>query len=93
MRVRAIESNRGKPAQRVASFLAAMARLGAGEGRDPGLVADEFSSGTVAEHLNLSLDSLSGILRDLEAQGMVQPAREGLRITDLDALEKFADAA
>lgn len=93
LRARAIESSRGKPAKRVASFLAAMARMGASEGRDPSLVTDEFSSGTIAEHLNLSLDALAGVLRDLEARGMVQPAREGLRITDLEALEKFADAA
>ena len=67
--------------------------MGSDEGHDPNLITDEFSSGAVAEHLNLSLDELAGVLRDLETRGMVVPAREGLRITDLDALEKFADAA
>jgi CRP/FNR family transcriptional regulator len=66
--------------------------MGTDEGRDANLVTDEFSSGAVAEHLNLSLDALAGVLRDLENRGMVAPAREGLRITDLDALERFADA-
>jgi CRP/FNR family transcriptional regulator len=92
MRVRAIESSHGEPAKRVASFLTAIARMGTDEGRDANLVTDEFSSGAVAEHLNLSLDALAGVLRDLENRGMVAPAREGLRITDLDALERFADA-
>lgn len=92
LRIRAIERGRGKPARRVASFLIALARLGAGEGRDPTLVTDEFSSGAVAEHLALNIDGLAGVLRDLEEQGLVAPARDGLRITDLEALEKFADA-
>lgn len=92
LRVRAIESGRGEPAKRVASFLTALARMGTDEGRDANLISDEFSSGTVAEHLNMSLDMLAGVLRDLESRGMVVPAREGLRITDLAALEKFADA-
>lgn len=92
LRVRALASGRGKPAKRVASFLSALARLSAGEGRDPSLITDEFSSGAVAEHLGLSLDALADVLRDLEQRGMVAPAHEGLRIADLDALERFADA-
>lgn len=93
LRVRALASGRGKPEKRVASFLAALARMGAGEGRDPAVITDEYSSGAVAEHLNLSLDALRDVLRDLEERGMVSPGREGLRIADLDALEQFADAA
>ena len=93
MRVRSIDSSRGKPAKRVASFLAAMSRLSADEGRDPNVITDEFSSGAVAEHLNMSLDALASVLRELEAQGMVAAAGKGLRIVDIDALEKFADAA
>jgi CRP/FNR family transcriptional regulator len=93
MRVRAIEGGHGQPARRVASFLAALSRLGAHEGRDPNVIAEEFSSGAVAEHLNMSVDALAGVLRELEAQGIVTAAEEGLRIADVDALEKFADAA
>jgi len=33
------------------------------------------------------------VLSQLEAQGMVAAADKGLRITDIAALEKFADAA
>ena len=93
LRVRAIESGRGKPAKRVASFLAAMSRISAGEGRDGSVVTEEFSSGVVAEHLNMSIDTLAAILRELADRGMVAPSGEGLRIADVDALEKFADAA
>src|SRR4029079_8362671 len=93
MRVRSIESGRGNPTKRVASFLAAMSRMSAGEGRDPSLITEEFSSGAVAEHLNMSVDALAAVLRQLEAQGMVAAADAGLRITDIEGLEKFADAA
>ena len=93
MRVRAIEGGRGQPAKRVASFLAALSRLGTHEGRDPNVIADEFSSGAIAEHLNMSIDALADVLRELEAHGIVSAADDGLRIADVDALEKFADAA
>ncbi len=92
LRVRALTSSRGKPAKRVASFLAALARMSAGEGRDPALITDEFSSGTVAEHLDVSLDTLADALRDLHERGIVSPTRGGLRIADLAALEEYADA-
>ena len=94
MRARSIDSNRGKPAKRVASFLAAMSRLSADEGRDPDVITDEFSSGAVAEHLNMSLDALASVLRELQATGHGgADAGNGLRIADIDALETFADAA
>jgi CRP/FNR family transcriptional regulator len=92
LRVRALSRAPRKPAKRVASFLSALVRMSAGEGRDPSLITDELSSGAVAEHLGLSLDALADVLRDLEARGLVLSAREGLRITDLGALERFADA-
>lgn len=93
LRVCALESGRGKPAKRVASFLAALSRVSASEGRDPHVITDEFSSGSVAEHLDMTVDALAGVLRELEAQGIVTSARGGLRITDVGALERFADAA
>lgn len=91
LRVRALASSHGKPAQRVAWFLAALSRMSASEGRDPSIIRDEFSSGAVAEHLNMTVDALAGVLRELEVRGMVTSARDGLRITDIAALERFAD--
>ena len=93
LRDRAVESVRGKPVKRVASFLAALSRVSALEGRDPNLVTDDIPSGAVAEHLAMSVDALARVLRELEERGIVQNAADGLRIADIDALEKFADAA
>lgn len=93
LRVRAVASSVGKPVKQVASFLVALARMGAAEGRDGNTITDELPSGAVAEHLSLSLDALAGVLRDLESRGMVTPEKDGLRIVDLEALERFADAA
>jgi CRP/FNR family transcriptional regulator, anaerobic regulatory protein len=93
LRVRALTAASGKPAKRVASFLAALSHMSASEGRDPTLITDEFSSGAVADHLHMSVDALAGVLRELEARGMVTSVRGGLRIADVEVLEKFADAA
>ena len=41
----------------------------------------------------MTVDALAAALRDLEARGIVTPVRNGLRIADLEALERFADAA
>lgn len=93
MRVRAIESTRHDPSKRLAAFLAATARINEGEGRDPSVVVDDISSGEIAEHLNLSIEMLGGALRALQQQGLIAPSTEGLRIADIEALEKLADAA
>jgi CRP/FNR family transcriptional regulator len=94
LRVRTItQASKAPAAGRVASFLAALSRMEASEGRDPSVITDEFASGAVADHLNISLDALAGALRDLEVRGIVTPVRNGLRIADREALERFADAA
>jgi CRP/FNR family transcriptional regulator len=93
VRARALASARAKPVQRVALFLSALSHISAREGRDPALVTDELSSGFVAEHLDLSIDALTGALRELETRGMVRATSSGLEIADLKALEKFARAA
>jgi hypothetical protein len=41
----------------------------------------------------LSIDALTGALRELETRGMVRATSSGLEIADLKALEKFARAA
>lgn len=93
LRMQAVNAGRDKPVERVASFLSALSHLSAMEGRDPTLVTDEIPSGFVADHLDMTLDSLARALRELERRGMVQPTQEGLRIADVEALEKFASAA
>jgi CRP/FNR family transcriptional regulator len=93
MRLRSVEVGRGNPLKRVAAFLAALARLNANEGRTPGVITEEFSSGAVAGHLNMTVADLAGVLRQLEADGLVASDTGGLRISDIDALERYADAA
>lgn len=93
LRARAIKAGEGSPAVRVASFLSALSRMSATEGRDPNLIADEITSGFVAGALHMSVDSLTRALADLERRGLVAPAGPGLRIVDPSALEKLAGAA
>jgi CRP/FNR family transcriptional regulator, anaerobic regulatory protein len=93
VRARAVKASEGRPAARVASFLAALSHLSAPEGRDPTLLPDEIASGVAAERLHMSVDCLSRALQELERRGLVAPSAAGLRITDIPALEKFADAA
>ena len=93
LRERAVASGRGKPVERLASFLAAMAHMGAHEGRDPMIVSDDVSSGLVAEHLDMTIDGLVSALRELERRGMVRSTRKGLRIANISALEELARVA
>jgi len=94
LRLRALQSTQNAPARRVASFLAALAQLSAREGRDPSTVADELTSDTVAEQLGMSVDTFAGVLSELKTRGILADAGEQrLRIPDIAALEKFADAA
>jgi len=88
-----VKSGSVKPVERVASFLTALSHMSEVEGRDPTLVAEEISSGDVAEHLDMTLDGLVAALRELERRGMVATAGNGrLRIADRPALEKLAAA-
>lgn len=93
LRERAVRSGAGAPVQRLAAFLSAVSHMGAAEGRDETLVTDELSSGFVAEQLGMSIDRLQAALRELEARGVVRPAKGGLRIADADALEDLARVA
>ena len=93
LRERAIESGKGKPVERLASFLTALSHMSANEGRDPMIVTDEVSSGVVAERLDMSIDALGHALRELESRGMVRPTPKGLRISNLSGLEQLARVA
>ncbi len=93
LRDRAVASGKGKPVERLASFLAALSHVGAHEGRDPMIVSDDLSSGLVAEHLDMTIDVLVGALRELEQRGMVRSTDKGLRISDVGALEQLARVA
>lgn len=91
LRSRAVQSGEGRPAARVAAFIAALVRISTREGRDPSLVADEISSGVVAEGLNMSIDCLATALMELERRGLIQQTPAGKRIVDVELLERLFD--
>jgi CRP/FNR family transcriptional regulator len=93
LRERAVDCGKGKPVERVASFLTALSHMSANEGRDPMIVTDEVSSGLVAEHLDMSIDALGRALRELESRGMVRATEKGLRISNMNGLEQLARVA
>jgi CRP/FNR family transcriptional regulator len=81
------------PAARVANFLLAMSSLNGPEGRDPALISDDITAGFVADQLDMSIDKLGSALVALKKQGAVRDTPAGLRIVDLPALQRLADAA
>lgn len=92
MRDTAINSGKRTPVERLANYLMAISDIGRSEGRER-VITDEISSGYVAEQLHMSLDALQTALVGLQRKGLVAPVDDGLRITDLEELEKVANAA
>ncbi len=85
-------SGRPKPLERVAALFVTLARCNAYEGRDPSLLTNSLSCGVVAGYLNMSVDDLAHWLTELEARELVEAAPKGLRLKNLDELERLADA-
>lgn len=92
-RARAVRTGEGKPVERVASLLTALSHLSEPEGRDPTLITDEIASDAVAEQLHMSRDCVVHVLSELEQRGLIRASAAGVRIVDMGALEKLADAA
>ncbi len=79
------------PVQRVAALFTTLSRFNAYEGRDPSVITDLLTCGVVAGYLDMSLDLLQAQLAELEARGLVEPCAKGLRLKDIDALERLGD--
>jgi CRP/FNR family transcriptional regulator len=92
-RTHSVNANTDKPVERVASLIAALSHLNEPEGRDPTLITDEIASDAVADRLNMSRDGVEHVLTQLEGLGLIRSSAAGLRIVDMDGLEKLADAA
>jgi len=88
-----VHRGRPSPVQRVAALFTTLSRYNAYEGRDPSLITDSLTCGVVAGYLNMSVDNLATQLAELETRGLIEPCEEGLRLKDLDALEKFGDSS
>jgi CRP/FNR family transcriptional regulator, anaerobic regulatory protein len=87
---RSLKADPHPPIQRVANFLLAIVRINVFEGREPLLVADDVSSGYVAEQLQMTIDALAKALLSLRRSGLVEVSDRGLRIVDVAALDALA---
>ena len=85
-------AGRSKPLERIAALFVTLARCNAYEGRDPSILTDSLSCGVVAGYLDMSVDDLAHWLTELEALNLVEAAPKGLRLKNLDELERLADA-
>jgi CRP/FNR family transcriptional regulator, anaerobic regulatory protein len=80
-----------QPIERVAALLITSARTNVQQGRAADLIEDSWRCGVIADLLRLSLDSLTAILVEFERRGLVEATADGLRLTDIAALEALAD--
>ena len=88
-----VRSGSRKPLERVASLLVAISRNNSYEGRDPTSVPDALTSGFIADLFGMSVGLLADLLVELAAHGLVQASpTSGLRLIDIGALERLADA-
>ena len=77
--------------ERTAALLVVLSRNNGYEGRDPLIVTDDMSSGTVSTLLGIELDTLARALLEMQRRGMVAPGHDGaLRLTDLDAIDRLS---
>lgn len=91
MRDVSLNSGKRTPIERVANYLLAVADI---DGQAPAaVISDDISSGFVAERLQMSVDTLQSALVGLEHKGLVAANSGGLVITDIEELERVANAA
>jgi hypothetical protein len=77
--------------KRTAALLIVLSRNNGYEGRDPALIADDLSCGLVADMLGIGIDALADVLVDLERRRLVANDEGGLRLTDIDALDRLSE--
>jgi CRP/FNR family transcriptional regulator len=92
MRDATTRSGERSPVGRVASYLVAVAHLNKTQGQAH-VVADDVSTGYVADQLKISVDVLQTALVSLENKGLVASSGSGLEILDLGELERLSNAA
>ena len=88
-----IESFRGTPVKRLAAFFVALSQLNTHEGREPNLIVDSLECGIVANCLGLEIESLGCALVELEKKRLIERTSSGLRLTDLESLERLSEPA
>lgn len=86
-----VRRERRAPLQRVAALFVTLSRYNGYEGRDPAVITDSLKCGAAAGHLGMDVDALAQQLAELEARGLIEPCDKGLRLLDIDALERLLD--
>ncbi len=82
----------GRPlAQRIAARLRDLGRWAYGPATGPIAALDHVSQEDLAMSAHASRQSVNAILRDFEARGWIATGYGKIRVTDAEALEKFAD--
>lgn len=74
----------------LAALLISISRNNHYEGRDPAAIPDNLASGFVAELLGVDIGILTEALMALQQRGLVRAEGHGLRLTNMNALERLA---
>lgn len=74
----------------LAALLISISRNNHYEGRDPAAIPDDLASGFVAELLAVDMGILTDALIALQQRGLVKAEGHGLRLTNINALERLA---
>ena len=85
-----VEAGRSAPLERLAAFLVGLSRTNAHEGRDPTVIGESCPSVFAAGYLGLSIEDLSSLLLELEHRGWIKPYSGGVRLRNIEELEKLA---
>ena len=93
LRESSVRFSQQNPLGRLAAFLLTLSRENEQEGRDPTMLVQPLECGVVADFLALSIDRLGSLLIQLERRGLIEPSAQGLRLTDVVALERLAGRA
>lgn len=86
-----VRSTQRAPLQRVAALFATLSRYNTYEGREPAVITESLTCGAAAGHLGMSVDALALELAELQARGLIEPHEKGLRLLDIEALERLGD--
>jgi CRP/FNR family transcriptional regulator, anaerobic regulatory protein len=78
--------------ERTAALLIVLSRNNGYEGRDPNVIADDLHCGLVADMLGIGIDTLAGVLVDLERRELIEWTKDGgLRLRDIPALDLLSE--
>ncbi len=80
--------------ERTAAFFVVVSRNNGYEGRDPAIIYDEMTCGTVAGMLGIDIDMLAAVLVEMKGRGLVDASDTGsLQLRDIEALDRLSDGA